>query len=179
MSKKPLSTAQRRLDADLWAIALITLAVFIVYATMGKQLTAFVKNENISVLSRLLVSAAVQFGIAGLGISVVCIWRRESFAHFGLVRKNALPAILGAVAAALFAASAVGEAGGQIILISAFTVGVNFMSGIYPGATTMGTLELFNVPYDKYLRFMLLRLIPLVLISAAIISVAPYLGLAH
>lgn len=87
--------------------------------------------------------------------------------------------ILGAVAAALFVASSVGSTGGQIILISAFTVGINFMSGVYPGATTMGTLELVNVPYNEYLRYMLKTLVPLLIIAAIIISIAPYIGLAR
>lgn len=85
--------------------------------------------------------------------------------------------ILGAVAAALFAASAIGAAGGQIILISAFTVGVNFMSCLYPSATLMGTLELVNVPYDRYLKFTLKILIVLLIASAIIISIAPYMGI--
>lgn len=87
--------------------------------------------------------------------------------------------ILGAVAAALFVNNAVGSSGGQIILISAFTVGVNFMSGIYPGATTMGTLELVNVPYDRYLKFMLKIVLVLLFVSAIIISLAPYIGIVR
>lgn len=85
--------------------------------------------------------------------------------------------ILGAVAAALFSNAAIGAAGGQVMLISAFTAGINFMCGVYPDATIMGTLEMVNVPYDVYLKFMLKNLIPLLLLMTLIISVAPYLGL--
>lgn len=85
--------------------------------------------------------------------------------------------ILGAVAAGIFATSAIGEIGGQIILISAFTIGLNFISGLYPGATVMGTLELVNVPYDRYLRFMLRMLLPILVVGALLISIAPYIGL--
>lgn len=87
--------------------------------------------------------------------------------------------LLGAVASALFAGTALGASGGQIVLISAFAVGVNFMSAVYPGATTMGTLELVNVPYDRYLKFVLKALIVMLLVSAIIISIAPYLGLVQ
>lgn len=87
--------------------------------------------------------------------------------------------ILGAVASALFAGSVLGASGGQIILISAFTVGVNFMSAVYPGATIMGTLELVNVPYDRYLKFVLKVLLVMLFVSAVIISIAPYLGLVQ
>jgi len=86
--------------------------------------------------------------------------------------------ILGAVAAALFASNpAVGEVGGQVMLVSCFTVGINFMSGIYPGATTMGTLDLVQVPYDKYLKMMLKTTVPLLILCALLISIAPYLHL--
>lgn len=87
--------------------------------------------------------------------------------------------ILGAVASALFAGSVLGAAGGQIILISAFAVGVNFMSAVYPGATVMGTLEMVNVPYDRYLKFVLKALLVMLFVSAIIISIAPYLGLVQ
>ncbi len=86
--------------------------------------------------------------------------------------------ILGAVAAALFMVSAIGSAGGEIILISAFTVGLNFTNCLYPSATNLGTIELFNVPFNTYLKFVLWFLIPLLLLGGLIISVAPYLGLA-
>lgn len=86
--------------------------------------------------------------------------------------------ILGAVAGALFVkTAAIGEVGGQIMLVSCFTVGINFMSGIYPGATTMGTLDLVKVPYDKYLAFMMKATLPLLIVSGVIISIAPYLHL--
>ncbi|MCG4457297.1 YfcC family protein [Erysipelothrix rhusiopathiae] len=84
--------------------------------------------------------------------------------------------ILGAVASAVFAASAIGESGGQIILISAFVAGINFMAAIYPSATLMGTLEFVNVPYDKYLKFTLRILSVLLIVAAVIISVASAVG---
>ncbi|WP_236262170.1 MULTISPECIES: YfcC family protein [Erysipelothrix] len=87
--------------------------------------------------------------------------------------------ILGAVAAALFTSNVIGAEGGQIILISAFVAGVNFMSGVYPGATLMGTLELVNVPYDKYLKFTLKILGTLLFVAAVIIAVAPYIGIVR
>lgn len=85
--------------------------------------------------------------------------------------------IFGAVAMALFSASAVGAVGGQIVLISGFTVGINFMSCIYPGATVMGILELSNVPYDRYLKMVLKILLPMLVAGGLIISIAPYIGL--
>ena len=58
---------------------------------------SFVANSNISVIPRLLLNAGVQFGVAGLGITIVCILRKESFTHFGLIRKNIFKAIIGTI----------------------------------------------------------------------------------
>lgn len=85
--------------------------------------------------------------------------------------------ILGSVASALFVGSALGSAGGQIILISAFTAGVNFMAALYPTATLMGSIELVNLPYDRYLKFMLPIMLTLLAVSGIIIALAPYLGI--
>ena len=71
---------------------------------------------------------------------------------------------------ALFAGTSFGAEGGQMMLVSAFTVGVNFMaSGVYPDATKMGVLELTNVPYPTYLKEVLKILVPLLVVAAFII----------
>ena len=88
MKKQQLSAEQKRLETDIWIIALVTLGVFLFYGATGKQLMNFVTNSNISVVLRLLLNAGVQFGVAGLGITIVCILRKENFTHFGLTRKN-------------------------------------------------------------------------------------------
>ena len=94
MAKQQLSAEQKRLDTDIWIIALVTLGVFLFYVTAGKQLMSFVVNSNISVVPRLLLNAGVQFGVAGLGITIVCILRKENFTHFGLTRKNIFKTII-------------------------------------------------------------------------------------
>jgi uncharacterized ion transporter superfamily protein YfcC len=85
--------------------------------------------------------------------------------------------ILGAVASALFAGAAIGAAGGGVILISAFTIGLNFMCLIYPSATNLGTIDLFKVPYSSYLKFMLRFSLPLLIIAVVLLSLASYTGL--
>ena len=94
MKKQQLSAEQKRLDIDLWIIALVTFGVFLLYAALGKQIEHFVTDDRVSVVPRLLLTAAVQFGIAGLGVMIVCILRKEPFAQFGLTGKNSLKAIL-------------------------------------------------------------------------------------
>lgn len=87
--------------------------------------------------------------------------------------------ILGTVAGIIFASTNSGEIGGQIILISAFTVGINFVAGVYPGAIIMGSLELVNIPYNYYLKFVTKALIVLGIVAVVILSIAPYIGLAN
>ena len=95
MKKQQLSVEEKRLDTELWIILLVTLGVFFFYAAMDNQIMDFIKDDRISIIPRLLLNAVVQFGVAGLGITIVCILRKEKFTHFGLTRKNIFKAILG------------------------------------------------------------------------------------
>ena len=96
-SKRTLTLEQKRLDANLWIIALATMAVYFAYGAIGKQLMAFFKDSSISVWPRLLASAGFEFGIAGLGITLVCIIQKIPFVNLGLRKENAGKAIVGAV----------------------------------------------------------------------------------
>lgn len=95
MAKQTLSIEQKRVDIDIWIIVLVTLGFFAAYIIMKDSLMNFVKNSEVSVIPRLLLNAAVQFGIAGLGISLVCIIRKERFSKFGLKKQNIGKAITG------------------------------------------------------------------------------------
>ncbi len=95
MRKKQLTATEKRLDTDLWIIALVTMGVFLCYAVTGDRLMGFVRDSSIPALPRLLVNAVTQFGIAGAGVTIVCLLRKERFTQFGLKRENALRAILG------------------------------------------------------------------------------------
>ncbi len=115
------------------------------------------------------------FGVIAMGAYVLIgIFLQSTSGVAGITMP-----ILGAVAAALFAGSQLGSAGGQIILISAFTVGVNFVTSLYPTATLMGSIELANLPYDRYLKFMVPIMVTLLATSGIIIALAPYLGLVQ
>lgn len=97
MTKKKLTMEQKRLDRDIWIIALVTLGAFFCYAAAGDWLVNFVTDSNISIIPRLLLNAGVQFGIAGLGITVVCLLRKEKFSQFGLTKRNMGKSITGSV----------------------------------------------------------------------------------
>lgn len=97
MAKQTLTIEQKRLDHDLWIIILVILGVFASYTVIGNQAMSFVENSEISVIPRLLLNAAVQFGISGLGICLVCVLRKERFSQYGLNAKNIGNAIIGTV----------------------------------------------------------------------------------
>ncbi len=94
MTNKKLTLEQRRLDTDLWIIAIATFIIFGVLMNFNNQLMSVIRDRNASIYLRLFLSAAFQFGIAGLGITIVCILRRERFSTYGLKIKNIIPTIL-------------------------------------------------------------------------------------
>lgn len=94
MGKKNLTLEQKKLDIDIWIIVLVTFGVFFLYMVFGNKMMEYISNSDTSIVLRLLINAGVQFGIAGLGITIVCILRKEKFAEFGLIKNNIIKAIL-------------------------------------------------------------------------------------
>lgn len=92
--EQQIKERKKKLTIDLWIIALVTIAVYIVYGVFGSRIMSFCKNSDISVWPRLLMAVALEFGIAGLGITIVGLMRKESFASFGLRWENAIKAVL-------------------------------------------------------------------------------------
>lgn len=89
--KKPDRARKKQLIADLIIIGLVS---FVVLLFAGK-INAYSYDPSIPLMKRLFVTALCgQFAIAGLGITIVCIIRREKFTKFGLNTKNLLPALL-------------------------------------------------------------------------------------
>ncbi|CEN78313.1 hypothetical protein [Paraclostridium sordellii] len=93
MGKKNLTLEQKKLDTDIWIIALITMGMFLFYMMFGNQMMDYIKDSSNSIILRLALNGGVQFGIAGLGITLVCIYRKERFSQFGLVKRNTIKAI--------------------------------------------------------------------------------------
>ena len=92
--EQQIKERKKKLTIDLWIIALVTIAVYIVYGVFGSRIMSCCKNSDISVWPRVLTAAALEFGIAGLGITIVGLMRKESFASFGLRWENAIKAVL-------------------------------------------------------------------------------------
>jgi len=90
MGKSKLTAEQKRLDADIWIIVITTIAVLGIYSSFQGQIVGIIKNSSINVLLRTLLAAAFQFGLTGLGITIVSVIRKESFASHGLRLKGTL-----------------------------------------------------------------------------------------
>lgn len=94
MSKSSLSIEQKKSDIDLNIIAVITFVVLGIYIIFNSQIMLFAKNTEIPLLLRTFIIALIQFGVAGLGITIVALYRKESFLSFGLTKQNLIKTIL-------------------------------------------------------------------------------------
>ena len=97
MTKNTLDQKERKqLSADLWIIGIAAfLALGGVMIAMQNGMNDFAKDTNYPIVLRVLViGLCCQFAISGLGISIVCLIRKQSFRSFGLCTKNLIPALL-------------------------------------------------------------------------------------
>ena len=89
-------TRRKQLTADLIIILLTSILVLgIVVVGWGDGLNRFAADTSKNIVWRVaVIGICCQFGLAGLGISLVCLIRKEKFSQFGLNRKNILPSVL-------------------------------------------------------------------------------------
>ena len=87
---------KRQLDFDLILIGVVTFLVLgLVLVAFGKEFNGFVYDTSRPVFPRVAVAAICgQFALSGLGITIVCIIRKERFTMFGLNTHKLLPALL-------------------------------------------------------------------------------------
>lgn len=93
--RKCTKERKKQLSIDLWIILIVTFIIMgIMIFGWGSGMNDFSANQSINIVIRVLVIGVCgQFGIAGLGITIVCLLRKESFCKFGLNTKNLLPAL--------------------------------------------------------------------------------------
>lgn len=90
MTRRHRTTEQKKVEQDLYIILIATFLTLGIYIVFQNQIDAFGNNTSIHILLRVAMMAFLQFGVAGLGITIVSILRRENFTHFGLKKKGAL-----------------------------------------------------------------------------------------
>lgn len=146
--------------------------VLVLTVANGISVVMGTKSEGMSVTFVYWIQNALS-GVPGWAFAVAATMAYVGIGFFLQSTSGAagitMP-ILGAVAYALFQSAPIGSIGGQVLLMSAFCVGLNFTSSFYPSATNMGTLELYKVPYDVYLKFILKIMIPMLIAACVILS---------
>ena len=94
MANSHLSTEQKAAGKDLSIIVGITLVTLTLFIFFNSQIMAFATSPDKSLLLRTLFMAMFQFGLAGLGITVVAFYRKESFIKFGLKKDHLAKTVL-------------------------------------------------------------------------------------
>jgi hypothetical protein len=94
MGKKILTINQKKANIDLWIIIISAFIVLGSYITFNTSISELVNDIEIPILLRTLIGTMFQYGIAGLGITLVFIYRKESILSYGLRKKNILITIV-------------------------------------------------------------------------------------
>lgn len=94
MGKSILTIQQKKEEINLNIIIIVTLAALGIYTIFQNQFINFINNKNIHIILRTTVGALAQYSLAGLGITIVAILRKESFFSYGLKKEKALKSII-------------------------------------------------------------------------------------
>ncbi len=83
---------KRQLDIDLWIIVITSVVVLFIYSMFNSRINKLISDSSISIVLRVLfIGVVFQFGLAGLGITIVSFLRKERFVSHGLNTKNFWP----------------------------------------------------------------------------------------
>ena len=93
VAKITLNEKEKELDIDLWIIMIVSFISFGIFMIFQKDIYGFIKNEKVPILSRVLLAATFQYGLAGFGITIVSILRKESFLSYGLKTRGMFSSI--------------------------------------------------------------------------------------
>ena len=84
VAKITLSEKQKELDIDLWIIMIVSLISFGVFMIFQKDIYGFIKMRKFQYYLVFCWLRHFQYGLAGFGITIVSILRKESFLSYGL-----------------------------------------------------------------------------------------------
>ncbi len=91
---RPSKSRRKELWIDLITIFVISFIVLTVYIMNQDKINDIASDSSRNILLRTLLGGAVfQFGLAGLGISLVTLVRRDNFRGHGLRSQQLLPAL--------------------------------------------------------------------------------------
>ena len=90
MAKIKLNEKQKKLDIDLCIIAIVSFVSLEIFMVFQKEIYGTVQNREVPILFRVLLVALFQYGLAGFGITIVSILRKEHFFSYGLKTEGML-----------------------------------------------------------------------------------------
>ena len=71
---------KKQLIMNLWIIAIISFVILGTYVVFANRLNGFVYDSSINIVLRVaIIGICAQFGISGLGITIVCLIRKRNF----------------------------------------------------------------------------------------------------
>lgn len=85
---RPTKERKKQLIADFVIIMLASFLALGIVIVWGSGMYEFGNDRSVPIVLRVLAIGACQFGISGLGITLVCLLRKEKFTQFGLNTKN-------------------------------------------------------------------------------------------
>lgn len=88
MDEKMTRLSKRKYSIDLIIIFLTSMAVLLIYGIVI-QIVKF-DTGDMPILTQTFIGALLEYGIMGLGITIVCILRKENFRSFGLKKDKLL-----------------------------------------------------------------------------------------
>ncbi len=94
LARTNIPAERKKAVTDLCIILIVTFLILGIYMAFQSWFNSFAKDKSINILIRTLVMAFMQFGVAGLGITVVSIIRKESLPGYGLRTKCIFPSIV-------------------------------------------------------------------------------------
>ena len=91
----PTKEEKKRLWTDIIIICLVSFVALGIVLMLFNGFNDIAYDQSINVVLRTaLIGFGGQFALAGLGMCIVCLIRKEKFTQFGLNTKNLIPALL-------------------------------------------------------------------------------------
>lgn len=79
---------------DIFVIFLTSLIPMVVYLIFESSWRSFHQDINVHFWYKFALQCFISYCLAGLGFTIVMLWRKEKFSHFGLLSKNTLVSIV-------------------------------------------------------------------------------------
>ncbi len=94
LARTNLPAERKKAVTDLCTILIVMFLILGIYMAFQSWFHSFANDKSVAILLRTLVMALMQFGLAGLGITVVSVFRKESFLGYGFREKGIFPSII-------------------------------------------------------------------------------------